>query len=310
MKHLDFVVIGAPKSGTTTLFHLIEDHPELALPAGKEAPYFSRPDRLAAGWDAYATEQFGDAPTDRRWGTITPQYFADPAVPARLAEHSPRLRLVALLRNPIDRTFSYFRMLRREGTETRDFGVALREMIGTAAEDRERPFARETRAQGYLVRSEYARCLERYVEALGPESLLVHFAEELRDDPRSVVRSVLGHLGVDPSYVPDELGREFHRGGDAQRFPWLVPLLSGVAPVRRAWRRLPEGWRKRLYLLWDTELNIARDQSVRLEPRHRRELRDFFAPDVARLEAMLGRPAPWADFATELPSARAGARRG
>ncbi len=297
MKHLDFVVIGAPKSGTTTLFHFLAGHPELSLPAGKEANFFAHAERRAKGWEAYAGEQFAGASPERRWGTVTPQYLADPDVPARLAEHAPGARLVAVLRNPIDRTYSYYRMLRRDGVERRTFAQAFEEMHHTAPADRERPFSLETRADGYLVRSEYGRCLARWLESFPKEQLQVFFTDELRDRPAEVLKAVLEHLGVDASYRPADLGSEFNRGGDAQRFPWLVPLVRSVSPVRSAWRRLPQPLRQRLFLFWDTEVNVTRGAPERLDPALRAALRDFYAPDVRRLEALLARRAPWAELA-------------
>ncbi|MBX3276202.1 MAG: sulfotransferase domain-containing protein [Sandaracinaceae bacterium] len=305
MTQLDFVGIGATKSGTSTLHRLLADHPQLVLPAGKEAPFFSHDERFHRGWERYVEDELASAPLDRKWGKITPQYLAHVDVPARLHAHNPALRLIALLRNPIDQTYSYYRMVRRDGLEQRSFTDAVTQMQRTAAADRDRPIAPDARAAGYLVRAEYARCISRYLERFDASQLLVHFTEELRDDPEGTLRSVLLHIGVDAEgYRPATLGGVFNRGGEAQRFPWLVPLARRITPLRWAWHRLPIETRRRAAMLWKMEVNVARGAPEPLDPATRAELRAFFAPDVAQLEALLGRPVPWPEFRAA-PAARA-----
>ncbi len=103
---LDFIVIGAQKSGTTTLFEYLRGHPELYLPPGKEAPFFSHEEVWKDGWGEYVRRNFPGAGEagDRLWGTVTPHYMygalfdATPDLPAekavrivpeRIAAHSP-----------------------------------------------------------------------------------------------------------------------------------------------------------------------------------------------------------------------------
>ena len=71
---LDFIVIGTPKSGTTTLFNWIREHPELFLPDGKELPFFSE-DLFENGLDWYLEHHFQNADAGLLWGKVTPQYM-------------------------------------------------------------------------------------------------------------------------------------------------------------------------------------------------------------------------------------------
>ena len=113
---LDFLVIGAAKAGTTSLFEHLRRHPEIALPADKEAPFFATDVRYSRGWDRYLKSTFWEADPARRWGTITPQYMGgtvfEPArtavtagggydehtLPLRIHERLPEARLIAVLR--------------------------------------------------------------------------------------------------------------------------------------------------------------------------------------------------------------------
>jgi hypothetical protein len=76
MTGLHFLVIGAAKSGTTTLFELLRQHPQLYLPPGKEDPFFSRATSFENGWDAYVRRSFAAAPAASLCGTATPEYMA------------------------------------------------------------------------------------------------------------------------------------------------------------------------------------------------------------------------------------------
>ena len=102
-KFLDFVVIGASKSGTTSLFHYLGEHPSIWLPPSKDAPFFSADEWFEKGWGWMLEDTFRGAPIDQLWGTVTPRYMEDDRVPERMVGLMPHLKLVALLRNPIDR---------------------------------------------------------------------------------------------------------------------------------------------------------------------------------------------------------------
>ena len=127
---LDFIVIGAQKSGTTSVFEHLRAHPQLYIPPDKELPFFSHDEIHAAGWPAYVSSAFRAAPDGLRWGTVTPWYMAgcpvdsegklavaghwvacEPAyqrglpesperiIPERIRAQMPAVRLVAILRD-------------------------------------------------------------------------------------------------------------------------------------------------------------------------------------------------------------------
>src|SRR5712691_8988709 len=106
---LDFVVIGAQKGGTTTLFEHLRGHPELCLPADKEAPFFNRPELYSHGVEHLFSTYFPQPlPTDRLLGTVTPQYMCIAGCAQRLAVAFPECRLVVILRDPVERAYSHY----------------------------------------------------------------------------------------------------------------------------------------------------------------------------------------------------------
>lgn len=140
----------------------------------------------------------------------TPYYLFHPLVPERVAATLPDVRLVALLRDPVERAYSHYQMMVRAGRERRSFENALAAEDERLAGGRQQllaagdsPAARH-RHQAYISRGLYAEQLERWFQHFPREQLLVLFAEDFRDRPGSVYPDVLEFVGVRP-WTPKDL---------------------------------------------------------------------------------------------------------
>lgn len=310
-KPLDFAIIGAQKSGTTSLFRYLERHPGLFMPPEKELPFFSRDDLYAAGWPALVEGHFQGADAGQLWGTASPQYMADPRVPERMARANERTRLIALLRNPIDRAFSHFTMSLRRGMESRDFARAVEALLTPEALARDRSAVPPDYAEGYeqadeavthyyVVWSEYGRLLARFLERFPREQLLVLYMEDMQRDPQAAVDAVMIFLGLPLDYRPLNLGKVYHKGGGRLLIPaeWREWLKRNRL-FRAVWDRVPPRTRG-IIDYWYDQLNVRRGKAsadAAPTPETRQLLANHFAEDVRRIEALVGRPAPWTDFA-------------
>lgn len=210
----DFLVIGTQRGGTTTLYHYLVRHPQvLGAVLDKEVHFFDR--RYHEGIDAYR----GAFPT--RWtvaragrhapvvvGEATPYYLFHPVVPERVAEALPDVRLIAVLRDPIERAWSQYRHEVDLGYEDLRFEAALdrEEERLQGEEDRLRgdpgatSFAHQHHA--YVARGRYAEQLERWYRAFPPDRLLLLRSEDLMADPAAVFREAIRSLGVAPWEPP------------------------------------------------------------------------------------------------------------
>ena len=294
---LDFCVIGAQKGGTTTLFEHLRRHPDLCLPADKEAPFFNRPELSSRGADSLFTTYFPQpVPVDRLLGTVTPQYMCIAGCAARLADAFPGCRLIAVLRDPVERAYSHFRMAVRRGLETRSFDDAIAEML---ADHAALTAARESVALGetYVAWGEYGRVLGDYLERFERDRLLVLYTSDLEHDPAAVLRSIYEFLGV-PVVLPEGLGERYHVGGSRRRFPNVQRRLRR-SPVGWAWRRLPQRTRSRAFIRFDhwnvrTELDDGPEASgPRWTLDTERRLRAHYSADVAELASRWGIDLPW-----------------
>ncbi len=153
---LDFLVIGAQRSGTTSLWRHLASHPEIYVPPSKEAPFFSHAEPFARGLDWYLGEFFGEAQPEQQRGTVSPHYMmGSPGidiheVARRIHSLLPRVKLIAVLRDPIERAQSHHRMVLHRGRETRAFEVAARELL---AREMLRARAPRTAARAALFRA-------------------------------------------------------------------------------------------------------------------------------------------------------------
>jgi hypothetical protein len=208
----EFVIIGAAKAGTTSLYGWLSEHPFVAPASQKEVHFFDY--NYYRGEDWYRrhfpleSERATFAHDHERpflTGEASPSYISHHWAPQRLAKLLPRARLIVMLRNPVDRAYSQFQMSRREGEEELDsFADAV------AVEDL-RLDGERTRAQGsqhynswpigcwsYLMRSRYAEQLERWFALLPREQFHFLTLEEMADDPQRALDDVHRFLELPP----------------------------------------------------------------------------------------------------------------
>lgn len=299
---LDFIVIGAQKGGTTSLWQYLRRHPSIWMIPGKEAPFFCT---AAAGEDgafaAYMESTFADAPEAALLGKATPHYMAGSPeanveqVATRIAAELPEVRLVALLRDPIDRAISQYRMSVRRGNEKRDLDIALAEQLEPERlrEARERP----TETSSYLTQGEYGRILEIYRTLFPSEQLHVELTDDLDRDPGAVLDRTLSFLSLPAGFRPKQLDVRYHRGGSK-------PLLGKDARTsllefmeEQVWPKVTEDrdYTRRMFTAflanWDA---ASEEEPPEVSPKIRRQLESHYEADAETL-GRLGHQAPWID---------------
>ena len=215
--HMEFLVIGAQKAGTTTLWNLLRDHPELWLPDAKEAPFFSHTDLYERGWESYAERLGVPAGEGVLRGTVTPHYMQGwhdaptRTVAERIARTLPEVRLVVLLRDPVARARSQHAMAVARGRERREADRAMSESLRPQALREGRSAPEDTNT--YVVQGEYGRILGEYLSFFPRSALHIELSDTLSEDPRGVLRRVLRFLGAREGYEPaDPFGRSFAGG--------------------------------------------------------------------------------------------------
>jgi len=195
VERLDFIVAGAQKSGTTALHYFLSKHPEIALPDKQELHFFDDEERFAG--EANYNALHGSFHLKRRWsiaGECTPIYvYWKPAI-ERIWKYDPKIKLLVLLRNPIERAFAHWNMQRFKGREPLDFLEAVKEEKNRMQE----ALPLQLRRFSYVDRGFYSEQLARLFKFFPREQIKIIKSEEFRDKNRAMLDSVFRFLGVRP----------------------------------------------------------------------------------------------------------------
>ena len=205
-----FLGIGTQKGGTSTLYHLLKQHPDIYLPESKEQHYFTtRYDRGNAWYEA----QFAEARPGQVRGEITPYYLFHPDTPQRIRHYRPSMLLIVLLRDPVERALSQYFHARRHWFETLELEEALAaEPARLASGDQ---FSHQKHS--YVSRSRYMEQLSRYEKLFGKRQILVLRSEDLFSNPSSTWGKIQSFLGLQPKEPQEALPRVNIGDGEAVR---------------------------------------------------------------------------------------------
>lgn len=272
----NFFVIGAKKAGTTSLYHYLAEHPEVFVSEIKETNFFMYDEgdaemRRRKGtnyrvttWGDYEA-LYGGSGEASAVGDISPGYLHSERACRRIREFRNDSRIIAILRNPIERTYSGYVMAVRDGREKRSFDQA---------------FGSD---QDWVTNSFYSKALEMYLDRFGPECVGVFLYDDLKADTIEFCRSVYRFLGVNDSFVP-RFDRVHNPGG--------VPRNRLLHSLYRKGRRIgvlrelfPSGARQTVARFMNSNLQDA----APLDEVQKNRLGEFFAPEIDALEALLGR---------------------
>jgi hypothetical protein len=202
-----YLIIGAAKAGTTSLHDLLCEHPRVLPPTEKEIHYFDFHYGRGPGW--YRAHFATKAGPEEIAGEATPYYLFHPAVPERVAADIPDARLIALLRDPIDRALSHHNHESASGYETLSFEEALDAEPGRLEGEEARiladPGYRSFPHQhhSYLARGRYAQQLGRWLEQVDREQILILSAEELFEEPARTLETAQRFLDLEPATPRD-----------------------------------------------------------------------------------------------------------
>jgi len=279
---VDFIGIGAARSGTTWIASVLREHPELCIAEPKEIRYFNRyvipigADRGRLNPDfcrprQWYLQHFRHCGSNRLKGEYSPIYLYDEAAPSAIRRSFPDVKLLCCLRNPVDRAYSHYWLSRGSG--------AIREMS----------FAQALREESvYVEMGFYARQLGRYYRHFERRQMLVLLFEDIVREPAREIARILRFLGVQEHAGADPGHRSRNRSAglrskELRRALYRASRLlsaGGLSPVLRGLRKIGV----------HTLFNRLNSSAIRYPPMSaelRRRLNDVFAADTAALEALL-----------------------
>ncbi len=265
----NLIIIGAGKCGTSSLHHYLDAHPSVSMSARKELDFFQQADCLDRV-EQYERHFPDDAPVR---GEASPGYSGYPrvqGVPERMRALIPDVRLIYLVRDPVERAVSHYVQALRVQAESRGFEEAFSDLDGARNK--------------YVCYSRYATQVERYVRCFPREQLLVLDGDELLNDRLGALTRVFAFLGVEASFRSPRFEDVLNTREEQYRLGPTGERLSGVA-ARLGGPRAPARLRHRL-----TRLAGRRIERPVVREALRTRLEHALAPEAARLRGIAGAP--------------------
>lgn len=280
----DFIGIGVMKAATSWIFQCLKEHPEVCDHSKKEIHFFDRPQNYSKGIEHYK-DLFQDCPPDKMKGEYTPSYIFSREAPKLISKHFPNVKIIACLRNPVDRAVSHYKFnIYRNGRLSiyKDFGQAIRK-------DKE-----------VIDRGKYYEQLKNYFDLFPKENILVIIYEELKDDPKQEIKKIYEFLGVDNSFVPPSLIQKQNVTG-AKKVKSRKPLLAKGFYLFRKW--IPRESKRERFLaklglynslkrvLEKNKKVVAGDikEDITIKQEDKEYLRDIYKEDTKKLEKLINK---------------------
>lgn len=238
----EFYVVGAAKSGTTSLWYYLLQHPQLFLVAYeryKELGFFASDHGIDSEEDYKLF--FEEATEKQLIGEVCNSYLTDKESPALIKQQVPNARIIIVLRNPIDRAFSLFNWMKTEGYENiSTFEEALNNEEKRSKDDS----FRQNNPHGnawhykYFESGLYYGQVKRYLDVFGKDNCLILLFDDLKQDPVGISQKCYEFLGVDAGFSPTTGVLNEAREPGSQKLQYLI---RHVIPKYRDKLRLPKG---------------------------------------------------------------------
>lgn len=264
----DFLIIGAQRCGTTSLYNYLIEHPGIISASTKEVHFFDEHYARGTGWyraqfpssvQKYYVERVRNQPF--LTGEATVGYLFHPLAPRRVSQLMPNVKLIVLLRNPIDRAYSQHWLETKWGHETLSFGEAVQMEDERLAGEREKIIANphyqsyNYRHFSYLARGIYLDQLQAWLEYYPREQFLILKSEDFYSDPAAITRQTVDFLGI-PARTDEKKEYKQYR-----------------EPHRKGYKN--------------------NEKPPKMDAEVRASLVEYFRPHNARLQDFLGRELDW-----------------
>jgi len=285
----NFFIVGACKSGTSSLYEYLSQHPEIYMSPSKEPLYFVPEDQVNphyyGEWGNYL-KLFGDVRQEKAIGEASTPYLYYPESAKRIKETFPDSKIIILLRNPVEIAFSQYQHYFRISAEDFSFEKALKMENERLNDPKFKVEARKFHAGYYYMdRARLYRQVKCYKDHFGRQKVLIIFFKDLKNDPVKTCQRVFKFLGVDPAFRPDI---EIYNPAWTARFRLLNKLLLYPNKIDIFFRYLIPSIRLRERLLkWILEKNRNYHKKPAINESTRIKLLEEFREDIDNLEKLL-----------------------
>ena len=264
----NFLIIGSQKAGTTSLYHVLKQHPQIFMADKKEINFFFKDEEHARGAKAYS-QYFTDCANQLACGEASPGYICHPEAPTRIHALLPDVKLILTVRDPIKRAISQYWDNRRHLNEFHTFAEAVDNYLSDEYHPDE---------IGYFSRGVYMRYIRNCLEYFPRENLLILPFEEMISDPEDFYKRIFTFLGVGADFISEDFDEAFN-----PTEVWKNPFYQMLLRKSRYQKNVPAKLRRLFY--WGSKMRFS---APPIDEASRKKLEDFYKPWNDELREFLG----------------------
>jgi hypothetical protein len=276
----NFMIVGAPKAGTTSLYHYLSQHPEVFMSSPKEVNFFSYEELVQQNlyYDDFKVDNvdkykklFTHTKGEKAVGEASVSYLFYPKTPQKIKETIPDVKIIILLREPTSRAYSHYLM---------DYKLGL---VDVAFEDIVYELEENTKSnlfyQQYISLGLYYEQVKRYIDIFGKDKIRIYFQDDFKNDPSSIIADICDFLGVDSNYRP-KISKEYNvfsmpksKIVDKVYKSSFRPLISSVLPQRIKEKII--------------DILFVKKQRPKMSNETRKYLQGIYRDDIINLERLI-----------------------
>lgn len=266
----NFLIVGAQKSGTTTLYDILNEHPEVNMSEVKEINYFTSKEKVDKGLEFYSkyfTENKGE---EKIRGEASPGYICFPGAAKSIKSMLGEVKIVMILRDPIKRAFSQYWDNRRHLSENLTEDEIIKSFLFPDYDPEKR---------GYFSRGVYINYIEEYLRYFDASSIHIIILEELLEKPQIELKKLFEFLNIDASEKHLELTKSSNSS-----MIWQNPIYKYFLNNPGSTKVLPRQFRRLLFFGERTKYKylLPNESNIKV-------LQEFYTPWIKKLESHLGR---------------------
>jgi hypothetical protein len=281
---IDIMIIGVEKAGTTSLLRYLGEHPSIATHQAMEFPYFVKDELYTKGYDALHAEYFTASSNESFLLAKSVGCIYWPTGPERLKLHNRNMKLIVMLRHPVDRAHSAYWFAVQKG----------REHLKTFEEAIDQEHSRLTgghdyhnRYHAYLKRGLYAAQLSALLEVFPEKQVKVVILEEFKKSPDVVIKDIFAFMGL-PSVIVNTGRRHNETSGESNKM--FTGFMHGDKILRGIIRSIiPRPLAHKIKLLLSKRETKQKTPIPEMNMQTRNQLQKYYECDIKELEKLLGR---------------------
>ena len=275
---INFYCVGAQKAGTTSLHDILNQHPDVFLPKTKEAHFFDEDEKFEKGLEWYVNTFFNESKNEKILGSCNPEYMYFEEVPKRMFQTlGKNVKLIFLLRNPVNRAYSHYLMSKRRCFEELSFTDALNQEKNRINKD----YFNKTHFS-YATRGFYSEQIKRYLKYFPKENMMfIRFEDDFIKNRTKTIKEIISFLDLEKIDLDVDLKSNVAR---SSRFKFIQKFIYKQNIIKSIFSIFISQKMKNKIRSWIYKLVMKPEKKSELSFEFKNSLLQHYKEDIKELE--------------------------